>query len=257
MMTFKNALFKIATLFSCIVIACSCTQHKNVQEQQTASSNTISAFQPESNLNIQRLGYVLAYDGRIRGASWVHEELTPDSIANNNVDRSHFDFMEDPKIPSHLRSNKADFKGSGFDRGHLRPAANAKSSAEAMKETFYLSNITPQDPQLNRKYWLKLEKYTRDLTKSSDVVYVTTGPLFLPEEGEDGKRYVKYKVIGANDVAVPTHYFKVLQTKKRAAIKTEAFIIPNEPIQEDYPLEKFAVTLEKVEKAAGIVFKNK
>jgi endonuclease G len=255
-MTIKNTLFKIVILFASTVMLGSCTHRKTAQEELTFSSKIPSAFQPESNPTIHRLGYVLAYDGRIRGASWIFEKLTASSLANNKLDRSHLDFMEDPAIPRLLRSTNEDFKGSGFDRGHLCPAADIKSSVEGLKETFYLSNISPQNPQLNRKYWLKLEKYARELTKSYDTVYVTTGPLFLPKKGRNGKRYVHYEVIGSNDVAVPTHYFKVLQAKKKKTIHTQAFIIPNEPIPEDYPLENFAVTLQKVEKAAGIIFQN-
>ncbi|MGH2611976.1 MAG: DNA/RNA non-specific endonuclease, partial [Rhabdochlamydiaceae bacterium] len=70
-------------------------------------------------------------------------------------------------------------------------------------------------------------------------------------------RYVHYEVIGKNDVAVPTHYFKILQTKKENVINTEAFIIPNEPIEGDPSLQKFKATLEKVEKAAGISFQQR
>jgi len=253
-MTFKPVFSKVIVFFYGLVVLGSCVHHSAAQPPPQVASQTSSAFQPEPTINIQREGYVLAYDGRIRGASWVYEELTAASIANN-VDRSHFDFMEDPKIPTHLRSTKEDFKGSGYDRGHLCPAGNARASAEAMKESFYLSNISPQNPQLNRKYWLKLERHVRDLTKSYDVVYVITGPLFMPKKGADGKRYVQYEVIGKNDVAVPTHYFKVLQAKKGKAIHAEAFIIPNEPVQDDSPLKDFSTTLEKVAKAAGITFR--
>lgn len=164
--------------------------------------------------------------------------------------------MEDPLIPPSLRASKEDYKGSGFDRGHLSPAGNAKSSAGMMKDTFYLSNITPQHPQLNRKYWLKLEKYVRDLTKVYPVVYVITGPLFMAKTAKDGKRYVKYQVIGENEVAVPTHYFKVIRGQRDQAVETEAYIIPNHPIEQDPPLKNFSVALEKVERAAGFIFQR-
>ncbi len=236
-----------------ILILYGCTKHTG-EESSPVFSQAPSLFQPEPSTMLERDSYTLAYDGRIRGASWVYEKLTASSL-DGTADRSHFDFMEDPKIPSLLRATQKDFKGSGFDRGHLSPAADARSSPEAMRETFYLSNISPQNPHLNRNYWLKLEKYVRNLTQSYDVVYVITGPLFLPQEKNNGKRYIQYEVIGPNDVAVPTHYFKVLRAKKGNTINTQAFIIPNQPIPNDPPLKNFAVTLEKVEKAAGIIFK--
>ncbi|MGH2612757.1 MAG: DNA/RNA non-specific endonuclease, partial [Rhabdochlamydiaceae bacterium] len=190
-MTFTPVFSKMIRVLAGLIILGSCVHRKDVQQPSHVSSKTSSTFQPESPLNLQRQGYVLAYDGRIRGASWVYEELTASSLVSK-VHRSHFNFMEDPNIPTHLRSTKEDFKGSGYDRGHLRPAANAKSNAETMKDTFYLSNISPQNPQLNRKYWAKLEKYVRDLTKSHDIVYVITGPLFMPKKETNGKRYVHY-----------------------------------------------------------------
>lgn len=220
--------------------------------QESLSVAQSSTLQPKPSPVIQRTGYVLAYDGKTRHASWVYEELTAENL-EGSIDRAKFDFMEDPLIPLPLRASKEDYKGSGFDRGHLSPAGNARSSSEMMRDTFYLSNISPQHPLLNRKYWLKLEKYVRDLTKIYPVVYVVTGPLFLPKKAKDGKRYVEYQVIGENDVAVPTHYFKVIRGK-REVWETEAYIIPNQPIEQDPPLKNFAVTLEKVEKAAGIIF---
>jgi endonuclease G len=213
-------------------------------------------FQPAPSPVIQRPGYVLAYEGRIRHASWVYEELTAESL-KGETERAEFDFMEDPLIPAHLRASKSDYRRSGFDRGHLSPAANARSSPQTMKDTFYLSNISPQHPQLNRKYWVKLERHVREMTKTYAKVYVITGPLFIPEmDKEDGNKYVRYQVIGENNVAVPTHYFKVIYGKKDNTVVTEAYVIPNQPIDKDPPLKKFAVTLDKVEKAAGLTFKN-
>ncbi len=244
------------TLCLTLLLLASCGQYKQeATPPQISLKTTDSVFLPESNIILQRQNYILAYDGRIRSAGWVYEELTAASIVGS-ADRSHYEFMEDPQIPSLLRSTKKDYEGSGYDRGHLCPAADARASPGGMQETFYLSNITPQDSQLNRKYWLKLEKYIRHLTKSYDVIYVITGPLFMPQKSKEGKRFIKYEVIGDNDVAVPTHYFKVIRAKRGHSIDTEAYIIPNQPIKKDPPLTKFRVSLEKVEKAAGILFRG-
>ncbi len=235
-------IFKIAPLLGVILLLSQCNH--------PVSDNHLPAPDPV----IQRSGYILSYDGKTRNANWVYQELTPASL-EGEASRDRCDFMQDPLIPASLRTTQEDYRGSGFDKGHLCPAADAKSSPQAMKETFYLSNVSPQHPLLNRKTWLKLEKYVRALAKSSDVVYVITGPLFLPHTKKDGKRYVKYQVIGKNDVAVPTHFFKVLQAKKGGNFQREAYIIPNQPQPQDYPLSHFAVTLDRVEQAAGIVFK--
>jgi len=240
-MRLKNTLF--ASLLSLSLTQCT---------WQPAASKE---FEPAPTPVIHRTGYTLAYDGRTRHANWVYEELTAESL-KGETERSKFDFTEDPLLPAHIRASKSDYRGSGYDRGHLCPAGNARFSPETMKDTFYLSNISPQHPQLNRKYWVKLEKYVRDMTKSYAKVCVITGPLFIPELNEDGKKYVRYQVIGENQVAVPTHYFKVIYGKTDLKVVTEAYLIPNRPIDNDPPLQNFSVTLEKVEKAAGLTFRK-
>jgi len=62
-----------------------------------------------------------------------------------------------------------------------------------MNETFYLSNIVPQDLDNNANFWYRLEAYCRSLAKRYSDVYIVSGPLYLPKE-EDGKKIVKYEV---------------------------------------------------------------
>ena len=102
-----------------------------------------------------------------------------------------------------------DFRGSGFDRGHLAAAANHIKSPTVLQETFLLSNICPQHPGLNRKLWKRLEGYTRSLAKHSDAIYVCSGPLYLPKQ-KDEKLFVEYQLLGSQHIAVPTHFFKIL-----------------------------------------------
>jgi endonuclease G len=219
-------------------------------------ANSISPGKPLSSFQLDRSGYSLAYDAKNRNPLWVYEHLTADNI-RGNTDRSHFDFKEDESFPNHLRATLADYRGQGFDRGHLAPAANHRLNDEAMADTFYMSNMCPQCPQFNRGYWSKLEKYVRDLTKEYHQVHVITGPLYLPYTDSDGKRYVKYQVIGENDVAVPTHFFKVITLDNgNGYTETQAYILPNQAIESKTPLEQFKTTIQKVEKVAGILFPN-
>lgn len=122
-----------------------------------------------------------------------------------------------------------------------------------MADTFYMTNMCPQCPQLNRGYWSKLEKHVRDLTKEYQHVYVITGPLYVPYD-QDGKRYVKYQVLGKNDVAVPSHFFKVITLEDRQGHReTRAYILPNQEIPSNTYLDSFKTTIEQVEKLAGFV----
>ncbi|XP_047554621.1 endonuclease G, mitochondrial isoform X2 [Lutra lutra] len=126
-----------------------------------------------------RESYVLCYDPRTRCALWVVEQLRPERLRGDG-DRSSCDFREDDSVHAYHRATNADYRGSGFDRGHLAAAANHRWSQKAMEDTFYLSNVAPQVPHLNQNAWNNLEKYSRSLTRTYQNVYVCTGPLFLP-----------------------------------------------------------------------------
>jgi len=206
---------------------------------------------PISEFVIERDAYALSYDGQHRQAKWVYEYLTEAKV-ETKLGREGRRFKEDPEIPAILRATAKDYEGSGYDRGHLCPAADASSSEEAIDETFYFSNVSPKLPQLNRGFWAKLEKRVREMTKRYKALHVYTGPLYLPKEG-----YVKYQVIGENDVAVPTHFFKVIfAEKKGGSFDRFAYILPNESIDKNIDLDRFLVSIEKVEKGAGFIFRG-
>jgi endonuclease G len=145
--------------------------------------------------------YVLSYDRRNRVAHWVFEHITAESVKHNDeVDRARCDFKPDESIHEYFRSLNSDYKGSGFDRGHLAAAGNHKMNQKHCDQTFYLTNMAPQvGVGFNRDAWNNLERHVRKLTKSYRNVYVCTGPLYLPRKEADGKNYVRYQVIGANN----------------------------------------------------------
>ena len=96
------------------------------------------------------------------------------------------------------------------------------------------------------------------MTKAFRNVYVCTGPLYLPYHDNDGKNYVKYQVIGKNNVAVPTHFFKVVVCEQRDnSLEMEAFVLPNRPIEDSAPLTSFRVPPDAVERAAGLLLFDK
>lgn len=96
----------------------------------------------------------------------------------------------------------------------------------------------------NRDKWEHLERYVRNSTKVYKNVYVCTGPLYLPKmDPADGKNYVKYQVIGANNVAVPTHFFKVMVGElDNQQLEMEAYVLPNEAIPDSVPVASFQVS---------------
>ncbi|KAG6878785.1 hypothetical protein C0993_008084 [Termitomyces sp. T159_Od127] len=234
-----------------------------------------------------RQAYVAAYDRRLRHPAWTAEHLTQASLkpskgSNEGGDRSKSNFVEDESVPTPFRARLKDYFRSGYDRGHMVPAADAKFSQAAMNETFLLSNIAPQvGDGFNRHYWAYLEDWCRRLAGSFQDVYVFTVPLYLPRQDGDGKWRVTHEVIGSPpNVSVPTHFAKVVLTTKPVSpsnpdvldISTGAFILPNAIIPDEVPLERFVVpglfgiaypsvayhliiiVVDAVERAAGLTF---
>jgi endonuclease G len=164
--------------------------------------------------------FVTAFNRQTRTACWSCEKLAKSALKSasslsaggDEVTREKSSFKEPVDQPELFRPRNEDYMHSGFDRGHLVPAADFKTSQQAMDQTFSLTNIAPQvGVGFNRDYWARFEYMVRGLTKKYDDVYVCTGPAFMPEEMGQGKHYVMYRVLGSPpNVAVPTHFYKVI-----------------------------------------------
>ncbi|CAB0006394.1 unnamed protein product [Nesidiocoris tenuis] len=190
--------------------------------------------------------FLLSYDNRTRVANWVFEHLTEENLkVKDNVNRELCQFVEDPTIHQFFRSTNADYYRSGYDRGHLAAAGNHKLQQSHCDQTFTLSNIAPQvGVGFNRGAWNRLEKYVRAQARHNSNVYVCTGPVFKPHREADGKKYVKYEVIGERDVAVPTHFFKVIVMEGHDnKLTMEAYLMPNQPINDNAPLTQYLVRI--------------
>ena len=223
--------------------SCVCEVNKRKANREGEGHSYVQTTYPISGES-----YDLEYNGATKTAYWVYEKITKDSL-EKNCERKGIAFAPDPEIPDIVKSTLKDYQGSGFDRGHLCPAGDRTYSCEALKETFYLSNMSPQLPGFNRGYWKKFEDYTRKLVNQHNIIHVFTIPLFLPEEDDEGK-FVHYKVIGQNDIAVPTHFAKVIFTSNDYSV----FILPHKNIESKTNLESFKTTLEDLEKKSGLIF---
>lgn len=188
---------------------------------------------------IQHAGYTLSYNEAYEQANWVAYELT--SIETKKLyDRTNR-FMEDPKIATGS-ADVEDYKGSGYDRGHLAPAADLGWSEQSMEESFYFSNMSPQLPAFNRGIWEQAESFTRKSAKANGSLLVVSGPIFSPNMA----------TIGHNKVAVPSRFYKILLDVRQPELKAVAFIIPNRDCTE--PLSSFVVSINEVENQTGIDF---
>ncbi|XP_071803364.1 nuclease EXOG, mitochondrial-like [Asterias amurensis] len=207
--------------------------------------------------------HALSYDQAKKIPLWVAEHLTQNEL-KGPANRKHSNFKMDPNINSMFSSHNSDYLRSGWSRGHMAPAGDNKHSQAAMDESFYLSNIVPQDLDNNRDFWNRLEIYCRDLTKTYKDVWVLSGPLILPNIEEDGKKYVKYQVIGKNNVAVPTHLYKLItiavppdennNQENAETLAVGAFIVPNKPIHSNRRLQDFQVPVKNLSESSGLGF---
>ncbi|XP_058411353.1 nuclease EXOG, mitochondrial isoform X2 [Diceros bicornis minor] len=137
--------------------------------------------------------HALSYDQSKRVPRWVLEHISKNKIIGD-ADRKHCKFKPDPNIPATFSAFNEDYLGSGWSRGHMAPAGNNKFSSKAMAETFYLSNIVPQNFDNNAGYWNRIEMYCRELTERFEDVWIVSGPLTLPQTGSDGKKTVSYQL---------------------------------------------------------------
>lgn len=185
-------------------------------------------------------GFALLYSEEHEQAAWLAYLLTNDEVLGS-VERSD-NFREDPQISTGSASLK-DYKGSGYDRGHLAPAADMKWSEEAMRDSFLMSNMSPQAPGFNRGIWRRLEEWVRDQAIANEEVYIVTGPVLT-----DGP----VPEIGANGVNVPKRYFKVLLDCKEPELKAIGFIVPNET--SSLPISSYSVSVDLIEKVTTLDF---
>jgi endonuclease G len=188
---------------------------------------------------ISHTGYSLLYNEKYKQANWVAYELTKQET-NKVFERSN-KFISDPKVKSVNTFNK-DYAGSGYDRGHLAPAADMGWSATSMIESFYYSNMSPQQPGFNRGIWKKLEELVRAWAIENQAVYVVTGPVLAKG----------LSTIGYHKIAVPNYYYKVILDYQKPNIKGIGFILPNESSKS--ALQNYAVSIDSVEKVTGIDF---
>uniref|UniRef100_A0A8D0HP32 Nuclease EXOG, mitochondrial n=1 Tax=Sphenodon punctatus TaxID=8508 RepID=A0A8D0HP32_SPHPU len=203
------------------------------------------------------VNHALSYDQAKRVPRWVIEHISKHKTLGN-ADRKHCKFKPDPSIPVLFSAANEDYIGSGWSRGHMAPAGDNKFSLQAMAETFYLSKIVPQNFENNAGFWNRLEMYCRELTERFEDVWIVSGPLTLPQTGDDGNKRVTYQVIGKDNVAVPTHLYKVILARRNETspepLVLGAFVVSNDPISFSHKLPEFQVNIKDLEKMSGLVF---
>ncbi len=194
------------------------------------------------DLLLERKDFVMGYSLKYRQAVWVCYILTDANVLGDKVKRQS-SFQTDPAVTDRPVTPR-DYTRTGYDRGHLVPAADMSFSMVAVKNSFLMTNITPQLPGCNRGVWKRLEKRVREMAVQEEVICVITGPIFETEAANVQR-------LGMTDIPVPVAFYKVI-LDLTPPMKMIGFIIPNNASRKS--LKSFAVTVREVERQAGLNF---
>lgn len=213
----------------------------NNKTDENLENKEISHFLPTSTTNqiVVHAGFTLSYNEKFEESEWVAYELKPSELISHDYKRPFF--IEDPEV----KTGSADwrnYKKSGYDRGHLCPAADRKFSKTAFEETFYTSNIAPQRHDFNSGIWNRLEQKVRYWAQKYDGIYIITGSVLND----------RLKTIGSEDVAVPEYFYKVLLDEDHGKYKMIGFLVPHADSKKS--LYEFVVPVDRIEQLTGIDF---
>ncbi|KQC31076.1 DNA/RNA non-specific endonuclease [Flagellimonas eckloniae] len=203
-----------------------------LQDSSLLPSSTTGAI-------VQHEHFMLSYNELYEQAEWVAYELKKSHLTQDDRKRPYF--IEDPKVKT-KSADWRNYRGSGYDRGHLCPAGDRRFSEYAYNETFYTSNISPQDRDFNAGVWNRLEQQVRQWCKRyGDLVVITGGVL------QDG-----LEEIGEEDVDVPNAFYKIVFRKNGTTVDLLCFLIPGKESQAK--LESFLISVDELEALTSINF---
>jgi endonuclease G len=186
---------------------------------------------------VRNTHYCIDFNPEHKQPNWVYYILTSAHITGTTPRSSTFNECRQGAVSS---ASLKDYKGSGYDRGHLCPAADMKISKEAMTATFQMWNMSPQNPSFNRGRWADLEaKMRKYIADGADTVFIVTGPVFINNKGS----------IGDGKVTVPGFFYKVVYSPERGGA---GFLMPNEKLKA--PLQSWQVSIDLIEALTGIDF---
>lgn len=211
-----------------------------VNKQTDTSRMEIPVSKGKQGQIIQRTGYTLSYDAKNKTPQWVAWELTKEETRGNE-ERTN-EFQPDPDVIG-AKVVTYDYSGSGYDRGHMAPAGDMKWSKKAMQESFYMSNICPQDHNLNTEDWNDLEMKSREWARRYGKVYIICGPIY---------KGIRNEYIGDHRVKVPDAFFKVILINASNKQCCLGFLFENEAGER--PLSEYLVSVDSIEKLTGLDF---
>lgn len=223
----------------------STTKESNSTSTTKASNKPVGYEIPvekkgQEGLIISHYGYTLSYNKKHNTPNWSAWKLTK-AHTDGPIGRSQ-KFWADPDIPRAYRVDYYDYKDSGYDRGHMCPAADMKWNREAMHDCFYMSNMCPQTHNLNAGSWKTLEDACRRWAIKEGAIYIVCGPVY---------KGTKHERIGIDHVIdVPEGFFKAVLSLKKGKEKAIAFYYDNN--ERNQPMSKTARSVDEIESITGL-----
>ena len=185
-------------------------------------------------------GFELLYNKNNRLPEWVAYELTAEEVVGTAPRGRHY--VPDPEVIGEQGSNE-DYRNSGWDRGHLVPAGDMKFDEQMMRESFYFSNICPQNRNLNGGDWRTLEELVRVYAQQYGKIYIVCGPII----GDN-----MFGRLGMHQIVIPDAFFKVLLVETKSGYESIGFVMKN--IAGHRPLSNYVKTVDEVEEITGLNF---
>lgn len=184
-------------------------------------------------------GFRVSFNRENRTPNWVAWELLG-TETEGDVKRSN-NFWYDDRVKG--CPTTYDYSNSGYDRGHLCPAADQKWSEQAMIDCFSMANMAPQDHALNAGAWQTLEKKERQWAQRDSAIVIIAGPIYEPGDRQ---------TIGDSEVRVPSAFYKVMIAPYVERPRGIGFIYPN--MSAPGNMRDYAMSIDEVEGITGIDF---
>lgn len=201
----------------------------------------IPEYDIRNTMLIAHEGYVTCYSLSTNTPAWVAWELTAEEASAKGKGRAD-DFSPEPALGL-LSPETSDYSRSGYDRGHMAPAADFRWTESAMEGTFVMSNVCPQNHTLNAGTWNDLEKQCRKWAQNYGTLWICCGPIYGSNPETIGKNV---------EISVPSHFFKVVLKPWKETYEAIGFIMPNSECEDD--IFNYAVSVDEVEGITGIDF---
>ena len=250
----------ILPLVATLLLTTTCGMNKSKQPSADVIQSEQSVFGVKKDVNyafpkyrikktydqiLSRYSYTISYNKMTLTPNWVGWTLTAEHTDGEYARKGH-SFMEDFDVPE-PRAIYSDIREGecGFQRGHMCPAGDNKWAFKAQKDAFLMSNICPQNGNLNQRDWKYLEEACREWAVRDSEIFIVAGPVFYSD---------KYLRVGEHGVAVPEAFFKVVLSfgNNDKKIKAIGFLYSN--ISGHHNMEYYVRSIDEIERITGLDF---